>query len=121
MDTNTREALSSLGISDSVITSFEAFEAVDRPEGNDPFYDDRVCEPITLTAGQVWSLRGALRFQMTEVHRAFDLALMGLYDGPDEGWDTALSNVLGIDNLLAEAWAACASQDVEIPDYAPEG
>lgn len=121
MDTTEREILAGLGISDSIVNGLDVFTSTQRPTDDEVFYDPTVCEPVTLTAGQVWSLRGALRFQMTEVYNALSLAAAGIYDGPERGWDEALGNLLGLDNLLAEMYAGCVAAGVEIPDYAPEG
>lgn len=120
MDTQDREFLTDLGVSEANIDGLDLFQQVQRPESMDDFHDDTVCEPVTFTAGQVATLRGALRAQVQNMANAMNMAAAGLWDGPEGGWDPEVEQVLSIENLLAEAWAACKSQDVTVPDYFEE-
>jgi hypothetical protein len=119
MDTETREFLTEQGISEANIDGLSLFGDVVRPETMDAFTDDQPCEPITLTAGQVMSLRGALRGQVMAWFDSLQLKAAGLWGGEDR-FDEMLTGFLAVENLLAEAWAACKSQDVEVPDEIPD-
>ena len=118
MDTQEREILAELGFTDATLDGIDLFESVTRPD-DDTFHNDAVCDPITLTAGQVWRLRGALRFQMTAIKEGVGMVLAGLAVPPDD-WNDGIGGVLGLDNLLAEAYGACVSQDVQVPDEIPD-
>lgn len=114
-DTDTRTALGMVGITDQNIDALDLFAAVPRPETEDVFYDDTVCEPVTLTAGQVAVIRGALRGNLQRMFDGIEAQVHGFwsYDGD---WDQDVANLLSIENTLAEAWAACKSQDFTVPD-----
>ncbi len=121
MDTTTREFLTEHGISESNVDSLTLFEGVPQPDSMDVFYDDQPCEAITLTAGQVMTLRGALRGQVMAWFGALQMDAEGLFEGPaDYSFDQSLSTFMALENLLAEAWAACKAQDVEVPDNVPD-
>jgi hypothetical protein len=104
MDTQDREYLTNLDISEANIDGLDAFQAVE-PPADDVYDDDTTVEPVNLTVGQVATLRSALRAEANNMFQAIAASQAGLFPEPPAGWNNEIARLLGIENVLSEAAA----------------
>lgn len=114
------------GVSPNTEARLDLFARVMPPETRDGFTDPKPVT-VTLTVGQVMTLRGGLRHVMTalldrmahaeKVSQVTGIPVHAMID--TENADVLLREVLDAEDGLAEAWARGQDIKVEIPDSMP--
>jgi hypothetical protein len=125
IDAETTEILTSAGVSQDTLPRLDLFASVARPDSIEGFFDPTPAAPVSLTVGQVQTLRGALRGQVANLVTMLqmqvemgDLAvLLGLIP-QDLDAQRDLTAFLDLEDALSASYAG--STAVVVPDSLPD-
>lgn len=119
------EVLDAAGIERQHHARLDLFVSVPKPTDEEVFFDSTSAGSVTLTAGQVQTLRGALRGQMQKLLETAAMTvqlgdLAPLFGVHPRDWNRDLCNLLDLEDTLAPVWASAKAADVIVPDSVPD-